>query len=156
MKFDNFIPSNLLGLTIFLLVVLFIVLFGIGYLILYFYKQFKSASMNNFTDIKDNIPVGVERTPYGQGWINLGTDHRITGAQLYEMENSVLQINNNSSMTPGDEIINSRIDTTYGMNKNIENKKQTALLNLNLCYLDLDNDTLNRTIMKPGSLPVLP
>jgi len=151
MKFDNFIPSNLLGLTIFLLVVLFIVLFGIGYLILYFYKQFKSASVNNFIDVNNRIPV-----PYGQGWINLGTDHRITGAQLYEMENSVLQINDNSLMTSSDEIVNSQIDTTYGMNKNIENKKQTALLNLNMCYLDLDNDTLNRTIMKPGSLPVLP
>jgi hypothetical protein len=150
MKFDNLIPSNLLGLTIFLLIVLFIVLFGIGYLILYFYKQFKSASVNNFKDIRD------ERTPYGQGWINLGTDHRITGEELYEMENSVLQINNNSLMTSGDEIVNSPIDTTYGMNKNIENKKQNALLNLNMCYLDLDNDTLNRTIMKPGSLPVLP
>ena len=136
-------------LVSFIIMIIIIILYSL----LYFYNKFVKNIIDTFLNVNqcnNNI-----RRPYGQGWINLGDDNRITGEQLYNIENSVLQINNNTDIDKSN-IINSPIDTIYGINKNIEKKKENALLQLNILYLDLDNDMLNRTIMKPGTLPVLP
>lgn len=134
----------------FIIMIIIIILYGL----LYFYKKFIKNIIDTFLNV-NQCNNNIRRRSYGQGWVNLGDDNRITGEQLYNIENSVLQINNNTDIDKSN-IINSPIDTIYGINKNIEKKKENALLQLNILYLDLDNDMLNRTIMKPGTLPVLP